>query len=71
MIKAYDQQQFMGITAFKDISDRREIERLKDEFVGRQPRIAVTWNSGRVVLTTQPEKSQRMLEIASSTDWCV
>jgi len=35
MIKAYDQQQqFIGHYCFiKDISDRREIERLKDEFV--------------------------------------
>jgi len=35
MVKVYDQQQqFIGHYCFmKDISDRREIERLKDEFV--------------------------------------
>jgi len=58
-----------------DISDRREIERLKDEFVSvvshelhpnfnsRCPRSDGEWSP-----TTQPDKSQRMLETVGNTD---
>ncbi|WP_017318525.1 response regulator [Mastigocladopsis repens] len=75
MVKAYDpQQNYIGHYCFmKDISDRREIERLKDEFVSvvshelRTPLTSIRGSLGLVasgVLHTQPEKAQRMLEIA-------
>jgi PAS domain S-box-containing protein len=57
----------------KDISDRREVERLKDEFVSvvshelRTPLTSIRGSLGLVangVLQSQPEKAQRMLEIA-------
>ncbi|BAZ24262.1 two-component hybrid sensor and regulator [Kalymmatonema gypsitolerans NIES-4073] len=75
MIKACDpQQNYIGHYEFmKDISDRREIERLKDEFVSivshelRTPLTSIRGSLGLVasgVLHTQPEKAQRMLEIA-------
>jgi PAS domain S-box-containing protein len=80
MVKAYDpQQQFTGSYCFaKDISDRREIERLKDEFVSvvsHELRTPLTSISGALdllangVLQSRPEAAQRMLNIAaSSTD---
>lgn len=77
MVKAYDkQQQFMGNYCFmKDISDRREVERLKDEFVSvvsHELRTPLTSISGALdllasgVLQTAPEDAQRMLNIAAS-----
>jgi PAS domain S-box-containing protein len=75
MVKACDQsQKVIGNYCFvKDISDRREIERLKDEFVSvvshelRTPLTSIRGSLGLVangVLQSQPEKAQRMLEIA-------
>jgi len=75
MVKAYNiQQNYIGHYRFmKDISDRREVERLKDEFVSivshelRTPLTSIRGSLGLVasgVLHTQPEKAQRMLEIA-------
>ncbi|WP_086684657.1 PAS domain S-box protein [Nostoc sp. T09] len=77
MVKAYDrQQQFIGHYCFmKDISDRREIERLKDEFVSvvsHELRTPLTSISGALdllaggVLQAEPEEAQRMLDIAAS-----
>ncbi|HIK03720.1 MAG TPA: PAS domain S-box protein [Trichormus sp. M33_DOE_039] len=77
MVKAYDQQErFIGHYCFmKDISDRREVERLKDEFVSvvsHELRTPLTSISGALdllasgVLQTQPEDAQRMLNIAAS-----
>ncbi|WP_371819412.1 PAS domain S-box protein [Tolypothrix sp. PCC 7910] len=77
MVTAYDrQQQFIGHYCFmKDISDRREIDRLKDEFVSivsHELRTPLTSISGALdllaggVLQTQPEEAQRMLNIAAS-----
>ncbi|MBF2003860.1 MAG: PAS domain S-box protein [Synechococcales cyanobacterium M58_A2018_015] len=80
MVTAYDsQQQMSGHYCFtKDISDRREIERLKDEFVSivsHELRTPLTSISGALdllangVLQSQPEEAQRMLNIAAgSTD---
>lgn len=61
-----------------DISDRREIERLKDEFVSvvshelRTPLTSIRGALGLLasgLLSTQPENGQRMLEIAvNNTD---
>ncbi|WP_460203195.1 response regulator [Scytonema sp. NUACC21] len=80
MVKAWDQQQnYNGYYCFvKDISHRREIERLKDEFVSvvshelRTPLTSIRGSLGLIasgVLNTQPEKAQRMLEIAvNNTD---
>ncbi|BAZ51388.1 PAS/PAC sensor hybrid histidine kinase [Nostoc sp. NIES-4103] len=77
MVKAYDQQQqFIGHYCFmKDISDRREVERLKDEFVSvvsHELRTPLTSIAGALdllasgVLQTAPEDAQRMLNIAAS-----
>jgi PAS domain S-box-containing protein len=80
MVRACNaQQQFIGSYCFvKDISDRREIERLKDEFVSvvsHELRTPLTSISGALdllangVLRSQPEDAQRMLNIAAgSTD---
>ncbi len=80
MVKALDRQEnYKGYYCFvKDISHRREIERLKDEFVSvvshelRTPLTSIRGSLGLVasgVLNTQPEKAQRMLEIAvNNTD---
>ncbi len=80
MVRAYDQQQqFVGHYCFmKDISDRREIERMKDEFVSvvshelRTPLTSIRGSLGLLasgVLHIQPKKAQRMLEIAvNNTD---
>lgn len=75
MVKACNQdQQAIGHYCFvKDISDRREVERFKDEFVSvvshelRTPLTSIRGSLGLVangVLQTQPDKAQRMLEIA-------
>ncbi|MFQ4146436.1 PAS domain S-box protein [Chlorogloeopsis sp. ULAP02] len=76
MVKSYEQQQFIGHYCFmKDISDRREVERLKDEFVSvvnHELRTPLTSISGALdllasgILQTQPEDAQRMLNIAAS-----
>jgi PAS domain S-box-containing protein len=76
MVKAYDQEQFIGHYGFmKDISDRREIERLKDEFVSivsHELRTPLTSISGALdllasgLLQAQPEEAQRMLNIAAN-----
>lgn len=76
MVKVSDkQQQFVGHYCFmKDISDRREIERLKDEFVSivsHELRTPLTSILGALdllasgVLSSQPERSQHMLNIAA------
>jgi PAS domain S-box-containing protein len=77
MVTAYDQQQqFTGHYCFmKDISDRREIERLKDEFisiVSHELRTPLTSVSGALdllasgILRSEPEEAQRMLTIAAN-----
>ncbi|MDZ4871467.1 MAG: Sensor histidine kinase RcsC [Chroococcidiopsis cubana SAG 39.79] len=80
MVNEYDrQQQFIGHYCFmKDISDRREIERIKDEFVSvvshelRTPLTSIRGALGLLasgVLHVNPEKAQRMLDIAvNNTD---
>ncbi|AFY76962.1 PAS domain S-box [Pleurocapsa sp. PCC 7327] len=75
MVKVSDKQQFVGHYCFmKDISDRREIERLKDEFVSivsHELRTPLTSILGALdllasgVLSSQPERSQHMLNIAA------
>ncbi len=77
MITAYNQQQeFIGHYCFmKDVSDRREVERLKDEFisiVSHELRTPLTSISGALdllahgVLQSKPEQAQRMLNIAAN-----
>lgn len=76
MVKAYDQEQFIGHYCFmNDISDRREVERLKDEFisvVNHELRTPLTSISGALdllangVLQAAPEDAQRMLNIAAT-----
>ncbi|MBD2357885.1 PAS domain S-box protein [Tolypothrix sp. FACHB-123] len=77
MVKAFNRQrQFIGHYCFmKDISDRREIERLKDEFVSvvsHELRTPLTSIAGALdllaggVLQAEPEEAQRMLDIAAS-----
>lgn len=75
MVKAYDsKQKFCGHYGFmKDISQRREIQRLKDEFISvvshelRTPLTSIRGSLGLLaagVLQAKPQKAQRMLEIA-------
>jgi PAS domain S-box-containing protein len=77
MVKAYNpQQEFIGHYCFmKDVSDRREIERLKDEFVSvvsHELRTPLTSISGALdllasgILNTQLEEQKRMLKIAAN-----
>jgi PAS domain S-box-containing protein len=77
MVKAYDpQKRFVGNYCFmKDISDRRLIERLKDEFisvVSHELRTPLTSISAALdllaggVLQNQPESAQQMLSIAAN-----
>ena len=77
MISVFDaQQQFIGHYCFmKDISERREVERLKDEFisvVSHELRTPLTSISAALdllaggVLQTQPDEAQRMLNIAAN-----
>jgi PAS domain S-box-containing protein len=74
-----EQDQIVGaVIAFKDISDRQVVERMKDEFisvVSHELRTPLTSIHGSLrmlasgLLQTQPEKAQRLLQIAaSSTD---
>ncbi|MBD2343109.1 response regulator [Anabaena subtropica] len=76
MVTAHNQQQqFIGHYCFmKDISDRREVERLKDEFVSvvsHELRTPLTSISGALdllasgVLLAGSEDAQRMLNIAA------
>lgn len=62
-----------AVLTFKDITERHEIERMKDEFISvvshelRTPLTAIRGALGLLaggVLANQPEKSQRMLHIA-------
>ena len=75
MVKAYDsKQKFSGHYGFmKDISQRREIQRLKDEFISvvshelRTPLTSIRGSLGLLaagVLQAKPQQAQRMLEIA-------
>lgn len=77
MVKAYNQQQqFNGTYCFvKDISERREIERMKDEFisiVSHELRTPLTSISAALdllaggVLHNQPDDAQQMLSIAAN-----
>jgi PAS domain S-box-containing protein len=77
LVKAFDEHwQTRGHYAFmKDISDRREIERMKDEFVSivsHELRTPLTSIAGALdllasgVLQRQPEEAQRMLTIAAN-----
>ncbi|MBD3884654.1 PAS domain S-box protein [Phormidium tenue FACHB-886] len=77
MVKIYNQQQrFSGSYCFvKDISERREVERLKDEFisvVSHELRTPLTSISAALdllaegVLQNQPEEAQQMLSIAAN-----
>lgn len=61
------------VLTFKDITERQEIERMKDEFISmvshelRTPLTSIRGALGLLgsgMLINQPEKSQRMLEIA-------
>ncbi len=76
LVKAYDQQrQFVGHYCFtQDISARRELDRLKDEFisiVSHELRTPLTSIAGALdllasgVLQKRPEQSQRMVAIAA------
>ncbi|MEM7579446.1 MAG: PAS domain S-box protein [Cyanobacteria bacterium P01_A01_bin.80] len=75
MVKAYDsKQEFCGHYGFmKDISQRREIQRLKDEFISvvshelRTPLTSIRGSLGLLaagILQAKPQQAQRMLEIA-------
>jgi len=75
MVKAYDsKQEFCGHYGFmKDISQRREIQRLKDEFISvvshelRTPLTSIRGSLGLLaagVLQAKPQQAHRMLEIA-------
>ncbi|MGB6296521.1 MAG: PAS domain S-box protein, partial [Rivularia sp. (in: cyanobacteria)] len=75
MVKAYDsKQKFCGHYGFmKDISQRREIQRLKDEFISvvshelRTPLTSIRGSLGLLaagVLQEKPQQAQRMLQIA-------
>jgi PAS domain S-box-containing protein len=64
-----------AVVTFKDITDRRLVEQMKDEFVSvvshelRTPLTSIRSTLGLLAsgwLDNQPEKSRRMLEIASS-----
>jgi PAS domain S-box-containing protein len=77
MVKVYDsQQQFIGNYCFmKDVSDRRLVERLKDEFVSvvshelRTPLTSISVALDLLaegVLQNQPEDAQQMLSIAAN-----
>jgi PAS domain S-box-containing protein len=77
LVKAQDaQQNFIGNYAFtKDVSDRHEVQRLKDEFVAivsHELRTPLTAISGALdllaagVLQTNPTEAQRMLTIAAN-----
>lgn len=63
-----------AVITFRDITDRLAVERMKDEFISvvshelRTPLTAIRGSLGLIaggLLTTQPQKAQRMLEIAA------
>jgi PAS domain S-box-containing protein len=63
-----------AVITFRDIGERLAIERMKDEFISvvshelRTPLTAIRGSLGLIaggLLTTQPQKAQRMLEIAA------
>ena len=63
-----------AVITFRDITERLAVERMKDEFISvvshelRTPLTAIRGSLGLVaggLLTTQPQKAQRMLEIAA------
>ena len=63
-----------AVVTFRDITERQAIERMKDEFVSvvshelRTPLTAIRGSLGLIaggLLTSQPQKAQRMLEIAA------
>jgi len=62
-----------AVIAFRDITERQIVERMKDEFISvvthelRTPLTSIHGSLGMLasgLLSTQPEKSQRLLEIA-------
>lgn len=62
-----------AVIAFRDITERQMVERMKDEFISvvshelRTPLTSIHGSLGMLasgLLNTQPEKSQRLLEIA-------
>ena len=76
LVKAYDEnQQFVGHYCFtQDISSRREVDRLKDEFVSvvsHELRTPLTSIAGALdlvssgILKTRPEQAHRMVTIAA------
>jgi len=76
LVKAYDEnQQFVGHYSFtQDISSRREVDRLKDEFisvVSHELRTPLTSIAGALdlvssgILQTRPEQAHRMVTIAA------
>ena len=76
LVKAYDEnQQFVGHYCFtQDISSRREVDRLKDEFVSvvsHELRTPLTSIAGALdlvssgILETRPEQAHRMVTIAA------
>jgi PAS domain S-box-containing protein len=76
LVKAYDEQQkFVGHYCFtQDISSRRELDRLKDEFVSivsHELRTPLTSIAGALdlvssgILQTRPEQAHRMITIAA------
>jgi PAS domain S-box-containing protein len=63
------------VITFKDITERKAIERMKDEFISvvshelRTPLTAIRGSLGLMasgLLTTQPQKAKRMLDIAAA-----
>ncbi len=63
------------VITFKDITERQAIERMKDEFISvvshelRTPLTAIRGSLGLIasgLLTTQPQKAKRMLDIAAA-----
>ena len=64
-----------AVITFRDITERKAIERMKDEFVSvvshelRTPLTSIRGALGLIaggLLTTQPQKAQRMVEIAAA-----
>ncbi len=72
--KSLTKTEILGaVIAFRDITERQIVERMKDEFISvvshelRTPLTSIHGSLGMLasgLLSTQPEKSQRLLEIA-------